>query len=60
MIARCHIPAMERAAKTPRTPEAFRALLESFPETCPHADCSPGGCRKAVRDLLRNEWRRRA
>lgn len=56
MIARCHLQALERAASLPRDAEQFRALLESFPEVCPHSDCTAPGCRVAVADLLRQAW----
>lgn len=56
MIARCHLQALERAASLPRDAEKFRALMESFPEVCPHDDCSAPSCRVAVADLLRNAW----
>lgn len=56
MIARCHLQALERAASMPRDAEQFRALLESFPEVCPHDDCSAPSCRVAVADLLRQAW----
>ena len=56
MIARCHLDALRRAAETPRDAEAFRALFESFPEVCPHKDCTAPSCRVAVGDLLRQDW----
>lgn len=56
MIARCHLRALERAASLPRDAEQFRALLASFPEACPHEDCTASSCRIAVADLLRQAW----
>ena len=56
MIARCHLKALSRAANLPRDAEKFRELLESFPEVCPHSDCTAPGCRVAVADLLRQAW----
>lgn len=57
MITRCRLRAQQRAARIKLDGPSFAELQASFPEACPHTDCSVGAaCRSAVRDVLVAAW----
>lgn len=58
-VTRCRLPALLKAGTVPLTKEAFRELAAEPPEVCPHGDCSPGGCRAQVREVLLAAWAQR-
>lgn len=51
-VTRCRAEAMKAVQRRGADDATLKSILSEYPEACPHPDCSPGGCRAQVREIL--------